>query len=192
MPNWCYTSYVVTGEEKEVRDLYEKMKSLEERTESFVENGFGKTWLGNLVTLLGEDWEKIYCRGWWESLGKDCDDGALRFDVESAWCELSELRQFLQEKYPSLDFYFRSEEPGMVIYETNDADGEYFPEQIKVEHWSNETEYFETWEEVYKFISKITGAPIDSDKEMYDIIEVYNQGHPDEEIHIHEFQIAES
>lgn len=27
MPNWCFTSYVVTGEEKEVCDLYEKMLS---------------------------------------------------------------------------------------------------------------------------------------------------------------------
>ena len=70
MPNWCFTSYVVTGEEKEVCDLYEKMLSLEEREESLVENGFGKSWLGNLVTLLGGDWNTIYSRGAWLDLQK--------------------------------------------------------------------------------------------------------------------------
>ena len=43
MPNWCSTSYVVTGDKKEVRDLYEKMKSLEEREKPLVENDFGVT-----------------------------------------------------------------------------------------------------------------------------------------------------
>lgn len=31
MPNWCYSSHVVTGDKAELSDLYEKMKSLEER-----------------------------------------------------------------------------------------------------------------------------------------------------------------
>ena len=62
MPNWCFTSFVVRVEDKEVCDLYEKMRSLEQREESLVENGFGKTWVGNLVTLLGGDWNTIYCR----------------------------------------------------------------------------------------------------------------------------------
>ena len=56
MPNWCSTSYVVTGDKNEVRDLYEKMRSLEEREKPLVENDFGVTWLGNLVTLLGRSW----------------------------------------------------------------------------------------------------------------------------------------
>lgn len=61
MPNWCSTSYVVTGDKNEVRDLYEKMRSLEEREKPLVKNGFGVTWLGNLVTLLGRSWEEVYC-----------------------------------------------------------------------------------------------------------------------------------
>ena len=116
MPNWCFTSYVVTGEEKEVCDLYEKMRSLEEREESLVENGFGKTWLGNLVTLLGGDWITIYCRGAWLDLLKDEDNGALRFDTETAWNDPDEVVTFLQGKYPSLEFYFITEEPGMGYY----------------------------------------------------------------------------
>mgnify|MGYP000629911688 CR=1 FL=1 len=63
MPNWCSTSYVVTGDKNEVRDLYEKMRSLEEREKPLVKNGFGVTWLGNLVTLLGRSWEESIAEG---------------------------------------------------------------------------------------------------------------------------------
>ena len=31
MPNWCTTSYALTGERKELRSLYGKMKRLQER-----------------------------------------------------------------------------------------------------------------------------------------------------------------
>ena len=95
MPNWCFSSYVATGDAKEVCDLYEKMRSLEEREESLVENGFGKSWLGNLVTLLGGDWNTIYCRGDWSDLTKDDDNGALRFDTETAWNDPDEVVTFL-------------------------------------------------------------------------------------------------
>lgn len=190
MPNWCDTSYIVTGEKEEVCDLYEKMKSLEERDESLVENGIGKTWLGNLVVLLGGDWEQIRCRGWWGNLCKDCDDGALRFNVESAWAELWEVRQFLQDKYPSLDIYYQSEEPGMGIYVTNDRDGEYFPERIKVEHWGNEDEYFEVWEDVYEHVAGITHTCISSVEELHTAIKAYNNEHPENCIYVNEFQIV--
>ena len=63
MPNWCWTSYIAVGDKQEIRDLYKKMKSLEEGEKSLVENGFGKTWLGNLVTILDGDWNNISCRG---------------------------------------------------------------------------------------------------------------------------------
>ena len=63
MPNWCWTSYVAVGDKKDIRDLYKKMKSLEDSEKSLIENGFGNTWLGNLVTILGGDYHKISCRG---------------------------------------------------------------------------------------------------------------------------------
>ena len=31
MPNWCSTAYVIDGDAKEVKQLYELMKGLEER-----------------------------------------------------------------------------------------------------------------------------------------------------------------
>ena len=163
MPNWCFTSYVVTGDEKEVCDLYEKMRSLEEREESLVENGFGKTWLGNLVTLLGGDWNTIYCRGDWSDLTKDDDNGALRFDTETAWCDADETIAFLQEKYPNLEFYFIAEEPGMGYYATNDTAGEYFPQRYTVLPYDSGEEYqYEEGEEqeFFKEIENITGYKV--------------------------------
>lgn len=177
MPNWCYTSYVVTGEEKEVRDLYEKMRSLEEREQSLVENGFGKTWLGNLVVLLSEDWKNIRCRGWWENLSKDCDDGALRLDVMSAWCEMAAFRRFICGKYPSLEVYFVSEEPGMGIYETNDADGEYFPARYYFARPDDCEPYKYEEEELEEFlrdVGDLLGKWLSSAQEAVDAVRAFN------------------
>lgn len=187
MPNWCSTSYVATGDRKEVRDLYEKMKSLEEGEKSLVENGFGKTWLGNLVTILGGDWKEINCRGEFYELQIDSDENSLQFEAMTAWGELSDLRQFICSKYPSLSIYYRAEEPGMCYYATNDAAGEYFPERIKVDEWDNDPEYCETWEEAFQVVSERTGAEIHNIEEMNRALEAYNEDH--ENIYVYEFEV---
>jgi hypothetical protein BACCOPRO_01443 len=79
MPNWCSTAYVIDGDAKEVKQLYELMKGLEERETPSVENGFGTTWLGCLVDVLGGDWNKIYCRGDWSNLEMEQD--ILKWDL---------------------------------------------------------------------------------------------------------------
>lgn len=191
MPNWCSTSYVVTGDKKEVRDLYEKMKSLEEREKPLVENDFGVTWLGNLVTLLGRNWEEVSCRGEWSELTVDIDNDELRFCTMTAWAELRQLRHFLQEKYPSLTFYFRSEEPGMCIFQTNDKEGIYFPERYKVEHWDEESEYCMDEKEVFDTVSDITGTTVQNLEEMNKAIDTYNEVHEYEPIYIYVFETVE-
>lgn len=127
MPNWCYTDYVVEGRESEVAALHKIIQDLEAREESLLPNGFGKLWLGNLVHILGGDWEKIYCRGL--ILDYSLESGILRLNVESAWGEMDETRHFIQSKYPGLKIYYQSEESGMCIYETNDKNGLYFSDK---------------------------------------------------------------
>ena len=73
MPNWCSTAYAIDGDAKEVKQLYELMKSLEERDNPSVTNGFGTTWLGCLVDALGKDWNNVHCRGSWSGLEMDGD-----------------------------------------------------------------------------------------------------------------------
>lgn len=58
MPNWCSTAYAIEGNAKELTNLYELMKNLQEQKEPSVSNGFGTAWLGCLVDALGENWEK--------------------------------------------------------------------------------------------------------------------------------------
>ena len=143
MPNWAYTSYIVKGSAEEVAALHKIIQDLEAREESFLPNGFGKLWLGNLVSILGGDWEKIYCRG--QILNYSLESGILKLIVESAWGEMDETRHFLQTKFPSLEIYFQTEEPGMCIFQTNDATGTYFPERWLLD-WNDEKGNLFIWE----------------------------------------------
>ena len=68
MRNWCKSMYVIDGDAKEVRGLYELMKGLQRRKEPFVRNGFGTTWLGCLLNALGH--ECYYIPEVFEWLGK--------------------------------------------------------------------------------------------------------------------------
>ena len=123
MPNWCSTAYVIEGDAKEIKSLYELMKRLEDMEKPSVKNGFGTTWLGCLVDALGKDWNDVYCRGEWSSL--EVDGEVIRLYTETAWSPCNEVFDLVREKYPSLYYYFQAEEPGMGIYETNDSSGVY-------------------------------------------------------------------
>ena len=115
MPNWCSTAYVIDGDAKEVKQLYELMKGLEERKTPSVENGFGTTWLGCLVDALGKDWNDVRCRGSWNGLEMDGD--VLKFSTETAWAPCSETFDLVREAFPNLRYYFQAEEPGMEVYD---------------------------------------------------------------------------
>ncbi len=177
MPNWCWCSLVATGDKTEVRDLYDKIKSLEERETSLVENGFGKLWLGNLVTLLGGDWNKFYYRGEIEYFEIDCDDGAVRFNVMSAWSEPYEVIQLLHFKYPNLEFYFLAEEPGMGHFVTNDKSGEQFPERYYFSEPDDCEPFYYEEEELEDFlrdVGKFLGKEVKTAEEARDAIHAYN------------------
>ena len=131
MPNWCSTAYVIEGNAKEVKSLYELMKGLQERKEPSVENGFGTSWLGCLVDGLGGDWNKTYCRGDWSNLEMNGDN--LQFTTETAWSPCNEVFDLVCEKFPSLHYYYQAEEPGCVFYQTNDSEGTYFPDRYLVD-----------------------------------------------------------
>lgn len=92
MPNWAYTMYHATGDKEQLKKLHSIMSELEGmKAPGLHKNGFGATWLGNLVIKLGGDWEKVYCRGYWDNLLLH-DDGSISFSVESAWDEPNEVR----------------------------------------------------------------------------------------------------
>lgn len=113
MPNWCSSSYVIEGDKKEVKKLYGIMHGLEKRKTPAVKNGFGTAWLGCLVNALGADWNKVYCRGDWSNL--EMEQETLKFSTETAWGPCNEVFDLIQQKFPSLSYYYLSEEPTYKI-----------------------------------------------------------------------------
>jgi len=143
MPNWAYTTYKIRGSEDEVAALHKTIQNLADMDESLLPNGFGKLWLGNLVHALGGDWEKVYCRG--HILDYSLENGILKINTETAWGEMSNVRHFIEQKYPSLQIFFQTEECGMCIFQTNDATGEIFPERWLLDY-NDEANSLYLWE----------------------------------------------
>ena len=173
-----------------MRDLYDIMKSLEDREETLVPNGFGKTWLGNLVTALGGDWNGIYCRGEWFDLDIDEYGNSISFSIESAWNYPYEVFDFLHEKCPGIDLYFRSEEPGMQIYVTNDVDGIFFPDRYILSN-NDEIDYYVDGEleEFLNDLSEIVGTPIINIEEAWSAVCEYNADREDDFVEIQVYDV---
>ncbi len=78
----------------------------------------------------------------------------------SAWSQLEEWRKFLKSKYPNIQIYYRSKEPGEIIYETNDVDGKsYFPERYILDFLDGPA-YFNSLEEAAEYVSGKTGKKV--------------------------------
>lgn len=156
MPNWAYTQYHAVGDKEQLQQLHSVMDELECMKEPGLhENGFGPSWLGNLVIKLGGDWEKTYCRGYWDNLLLH-DDGTASFSVESAWDEPNEVREFIEKKFPDIKLYYQCEESGMCIFKTNDDTGRYFPEKYYLWVEDRETEYYTAIEALANEVENIT------------------------------------
>lgn len=157
MPNWAYTQYLAVGDKSQLQKLHSIMDELEGmKAPGLHENGFGPTWLGNLVIKLGGDWNKVYCRGSWDNL--QLTDDCIMFSVESAWGELNEVRHFIEEKVSGIKLYYQTEESGMCIYQTNDDTGTYFPERYYLWIEDGESEYYRSLSGVIKAVEETTGS----------------------------------
>lgn len=156
MPNWAYTQYIAVGDKEQLKKLHSVMDELEcMKDPGLHENGFGPSWLGNLVIKLGGDWEKTYCRGYWDNLLLH-DDGTVSFSVESAWDEPNEVREFIEKNFPDIKLYYQCEESGMCIFKTNDDTGRHFPEKYYLWVEDGENEYYTTIEALENAVENIT------------------------------------
>ncbi len=192
MPNWCSATYAIEGDAKEVKNLYELMMGLQERKEPSVKNGFGTTWLGCLVDALGGDWNKIHCRGDWNNLEMEGD--VLKFTTETAWCPCNETFELVCEKYPTLRYYYQSDEPGMAEYWTNDRDGKYFPDKYIADLCTSDNtchkEYFSNQTKLFKWFEEISGRPVRSIEEIIAITEQWQDENDDAFCSIYEYSIS--
>ena len=182
MPNWCETTYICVGEEKELSQLYDMLVKMSKNAAPTIPNGFGNMWLGELVNMLGCDWEKFACRG--EVIDFDMDDTTLRIIQGTAWCEQEGVRQAIERRFPSIKVYFRDEEPGMGIFCTNDAEGLYFSEKYFVDD-GEEVDYCEDLDELKNVIESITGDSLECDIDaIQKAITAYNEKNEDNDKYI--------
>ena len=193
MPNWCDTTYKCVGDPKEVRALHKILKYIDRRKTTIVRNGFGKWWLGNLVTKLGGKWEDYCCRG--EITGYSFGGDVLEITQYTAWCEQEGVRRIIQEKFPGIKVYYREEEPGCEVYYTNDTAGNYFPETYFLDSY-DEQRYFETIEEAAERVSEIVGYTVEATvNAIQEALEKYveQKESEGEEVFysLHEFQVID-
>ena len=192
MPNWAITNYKFKGaDESQAKDLYQKIEALNKMDKPFVENGFGKLWLGCVVNYLGGDYEKIYCRGEISSYDKDGD--TVSMCCETAWDEMPEFRHFIESKYPGSKVYYQVEESGNLVYATNDRDGKYYPERYLLDMY-DDNEYFCDLESVAKYVSGTIGKEVKPDVQAIETaIDEYMAEHPEEEnwMSFHVFEVCD-
>ena len=170
MPNLCDTQYKIIGKKDEVADLYSKIQQLQNMNEPLEPNGFGNLWLGCLVKLLGGDCGQIYCRGHIIDFGYEND--VLGFSVESAWNEMAEVRQFLQQTYPSHKIFYYEEEPGWGIYQTNDHEKRFFPFRYILDDLDGEgPEYYYDIDSLLTDASEIFGKELKTMADLNEIVE---------------------
>lgn len=181
MPNWCFTLYAVEGSKEKIDDLHNKIESLSKRDEPQAPSFFGKMWLRNLIELLGGNPTKICCRGKiceWERVS----DTLLTYQTMTAWGELNAVREFIQQKYPTLKIYYQAEESGCEYYKTNDSEGKYFPERYVVNQSDGCEQFIFTEGEEQEFfndITTLTGETVTTIEEAKNAVHEYNANHED-------------
>ena len=186
MPNWASVTYEYVGDPKDIRRLNGALMYIDKRKTTIVPNGFGKWWLGNLVTKLGGNWEDYPCRGEITSYSLE-DASTLMIWQNTAWGEQEGVRRIIEEKLPSIKVYFQEEEPGCGLFATNSF--EHFPERYLLDG-NEEPLYFETIDEAAKCVADIVGHPVESNVEAIDqALDDYLEVHEDDDTwySFHEF-----
>ena len=107
MPNWCFTDIKMTGEKEKVQFLHDKIE--EWTSKNYMQNGFGNTWLGNIVLGSGiateEDIDKHdapRCRGsivYTDIDLFDTNNAELTVQTETAWNPMMKMWSMINEQY---------------------------------------------------------------------------------------------
>lgn len=138
MPNWCSTDMIIEGPKREVEAFHKNV--LKWTSKNYVENDFGKNWLGNIVVGAGFSYKLLACRGAItymdeEITARQDEPGIYYFQVqyESAWTDINGTWETILEKYaPNCEIYYVAEELGNEYFVTNDRDKKYYDDEIIV------------------------------------------------------------
>lgn len=159
MANWCRTHFVVECNDKQkLQRICDAIEKCNGRPKPLIEDS-SRSWTGNIFKELGLKYESERCF-WNESY---FEDDALQIFEESAWSRGSSMRQLVEQindpEDPDNDLvvYFRSEECGCEIYETNDTEGVYFPGRYMLDTSEDGEEYFSDFEDLSSAVAEVTG-----------------------------------
>lgn len=185
MPNWCTTTYAFTGEPDALKRFRIDLQNY--TSKNYHENGFGETWLGNVISGFGlyptegNDATFSY-RG--NIAEMDWCNEVLYVTTDTAWSPTTEMWDVIldthfQDKYGDrlIDYVFISEEPGMGLYINTDTDGTIFPERFLLEvgdipeHRNWESYYLESEQEVIDLINEIFAVRIETLGELKEFLE---------------------
>lgn len=127
MPNRCSTHIIFSGDEEALRDFYNKLNTYTSKDFISVSNGFGETWLGNIVVGFGGNYKETDCRGYIENLEDEIDiNGTVIMDTETAWAPCIDMfDDIIQKNYLDKDglgkilLDYIAEEFGCGVYITN-------------------------------------------------------------------------
>lgn len=195
MPNWCYTQYAVTGEQKSLKDFYNKIvlyTSKPRWDDSPVEPyQFGKNWLGNILTGFGIG-NMEGCRG--EILSVYLTDEALFFDTETAWCPSPEvISGIISENYsddsgvPKLYYYYLSEEPGWGLFINTDTEHRFFKTVYLLDDGDNICEYIDA-DEIDEFCDRFRDEYGLIGNTPEELVAAYNAREPENELWLYHFE----
>ena len=163
MPNWCSTDMIIEGPKREVEAFHKNV--LKWTSKNYVENDFGKNWLGNIVVGAGFSYETLACRGLITSMDEEIrarqdEPETYYFQVQydSAWKDITETWKIILEKFaPNCEIYYVAEELGCEYFVTNDRDKEYYDEDIIVLSYLTKTNpLYQKWEEKFACESYMT------------------------------------
>ena len=156
MPNWCNTSMTIEGPKAEIENIHQKI--MEWTSRNYVENDFGKNWLGNIVVGAGFSYKLLACRGLISFMDEEItarqdEPGIYYFQVqyESAWTDINGTWETILEKFaPNCDIYYVAEELGCEYFVTNDRDKRYYDEEIIVLSYLEKTNpLYQKWNEEF-------------------------------------------
>ena len=99
----------------------------------------------------------------------------MKFTTETAWFPCDETLELVCEKFPTLCYFYQSEESGLAEYWTNDQESKYFPEKYIADLCTPDDkwykEYFVNQTEVFKWFEVISGQSVESITEILAIAE---------------------
>lgn len=188
MANMASVSYAIEGPKETLQKINEAIvvavNSDDKRYELYQAAEYLKLPIKNDTRLGGEISEEPT----WDE-----NTGALRFWSEERW-GLQDFAELLEKQFPDIKVYWIVEESGCEVYCTNDKEGKYFPERYWVDTAIDDiynSEYFETEEQVYKWLDKLTYGRVKSEADVEKFNADYEDSGTDDEnfIYIHEFEI---